>query len=356
MTLRSLLVAGACAVLGLFATGAAAAPPDTVIFATVSSFDRNYAPMFVARELGYFAKENIDVQVVNFEGATALLPQLAANRVTLGFPNAEPVILSRDVGKPSLPVKYFYNVLRSNTWEFAVPETSSIRTLRDLKGKRIGIFGLSSGNLPITKAILANAGLQESDYDLVPVGLGGPALLALESNKVDAMNLFEIFDDQAAASGLHLRLLPVPKRYDQFVSNGFAANVDTIRDHRDLLVRFARAIAKGTIACQSNFAGCMRTMWKYSPTQKPPNLSDADALKMSERAYYREVAHVSLAPRGHYGEYDPAMWAAFVKALHDGGGLSTDAVPIDSLFTNALIPDINAFDYAAVVRDAARLP
>jgi NitT/TauT family transport system substrate-binding protein len=330
---------------------------ETVVFGTVGAFDVNFAPMFVATELGYFAKEHIEIQLQNFGGATTLLPQIAAKRVTVGFPNPEPLIFSRDVGKPSLPVVLFYNVLRKDVWEFAVPDASPIRTLRDLKGKRIGVFGLNSGNIPITKAILAGVGLQDQrDYELVPVGLGAPAILALQTGKVDALNLFEMFDDQLAAAGTRVRLLPVPARYENLISNGFAANVDTVRDQPDLLIRFARAIAKGTVACQANFPGCMRTMWKYSPTQRPPNLSDEAALKQSMRINYRETIGVASAPRGHYGEYDPAMWRAYVDALHEGGSLSTSDIPIGSLYTNALIKQINAFDYDAVRRDAARLP
>jgi NitT/TauT family transport system substrate-binding protein len=353
MSLRSFIVTAVVAVLTI---GAAPAQSEPLIFGTVGAFDVNFAPMFAATQLGYFAKEHIEVQLVNFGGATTLLPQIASKRVDVGFPNPEPIIFSRDVGKPSLPVVLFYNVLRKDVWEFAVADASPIRSLRDLKRKRIGVFGLNSGNIPITKAILAGAGLQDQrDYELVPVGLGAPAILALQSGKVDALNLFEMFDDQLAAAGTRVRLLPVDKRYEGLVSNGFAANVDTVRDHPDLLIRFARAIAKGTIACQANFPGCMRTMWKLSPTQRPPNLADDAALKQSMRINYRETIGVATAPRGHYGEYDPAMWRAYVDALHDGGSLSTNDIPVNSIFTNALIKQINAFDYDAVRRDAARL-
>ena len=345
------------AIVAAFAFGAVPVGAEPVVFGTVGAFDQNFAPMFVATELGYFAKEHIELQVVNFGGATTLLPQIAEKRVDVGFPNPEPIIFSHDIGKTALPVVLFYNVLRSDVWEFAVPDASPIRALSDLKGKRIGVFGLNSGNIPITKTILAGAGLQEHrDYELVPVGLGGAAMLALQSGKVDALNLFQMFDDQLAAAGTRVRLLPVPKRYAGLVSNGFAANVDTLHVRPDLLVRFARAIAKGTIACQANFPGCMRTMWKYSPGQRPPNLSDDAALKQSMRINYRETLGVAAAPRGHYGEYDPAMWRAYVEALHDGGSLSTGDIPVDSLFTNALIRQINAFNYDAVRRDAARLP
>ena len=353
---RSLRTLVTAALISAFALGAAPANAEPVVFGTVGAFDVNFAPMFVATELGYFAKEHIELQVVNFGGAATLLPQIASKRVTVGFPNPEPIIFSHDPAKPAVPVTLFYNVLRKDVWEFAVPDASPIRTLRDLKGKRIGIFGLNSGNIPITKAILAGAGLQERDYELVTVGLGPSAILALQSGKVDALNLFEMFDDQLAVAGTTVRLLPVPKRYEGLVSNGFAANNDMLRDNPDLLVRFARAIAKGTIACQANFPGCMRAMWKLSPSQRPPNVSEDVALKQSMRINYRETIGVAAAPRGHYGEYDPAMWRAYVAALHDGGSLSTADIPVRSLFTNDLIKQINAFDYDAVVRDAKRLP
>ncbi len=325
-----------------------------VVFGTVGGLSLNYLPLFAAAELGYFKDEGITVQTIDFGGTATLLPQVAAGRVTVGFLNAEPVILSHDVDKTPLPLRFFYSVIRRNIWEFSVLASSNIHTLADLKGKNIGIFGLNSGNLPITRAILANAGLHENDYQLVPVGLGAGAYLALQSGKVDALNLFDTSNDELALLGTKVRIIPEPARYSALVSNGFIASNDTLRNDPDTLAKFARAITKAQIVCQVNRPACIRLMFREHPETKPRDLDGDAAIAYIQATSVRRQTTM-IAPRGHYGEYDPAMWRDFTEALHAGGMLSTTTVPADLIFTNALIPKINAFSYDSAVRDAQKL-
>jgi len=341
-----LLVAGSC--------GVPARADTEVIFGTVGGLNTSYLPLFVAQELGYFKEEGISVRAVDFGAAGTLLPQVAAGRVTVGFPNAEPVILSHDAGKTPLPVKFFYNVIRRNVWEFSVLASSNIHTLRDLKGKTIGIFSFAVGSLPITKAILANAGLSPSDYTLVPVGLGAASYLALQTGKIDALNLFDVSDDEMTALGTKVRILPEPPQYSGLLANGFIASDDMLKNDPDTLVKFARAITKAQVVCQVLRRACIRVMFRSAPQTKPSNLDGEAAVQYTEYIGTRR-ATTMIARRGHYGEYDPAVWNNFITALHAGGELSTTAIPIDQLFTNALIPKINAFDYDKIQRDVLKL-
>src|SRR5688500_1664640 len=82
-----------------------------------------------AEELGLFKEQGLKVNVVVFQGAGALLPQVASKRVTFGFPVAEPIISSYFNGKDPLPVRYFYNGVPSQTMEYAVLADSPIKTL-----------------------------------------------------------------------------------------------------------------------------------------------------------------------------------------------------------------------------------
>lgn len=336
--------------------GAKPIPADTpVVFGTVGGFSERFQPLFAAQQLGYFAAEGITVQTIDFGGSATLLPQVAAKRVTVGFPNPEPIILSHNPGKEPLPVTFFYNVIRRDVWEISVLASSDIHTLQDLKGKKIGIFGFNSGNIPITKAILLDAGLHDGDYELVPVGLGASANLALQTGKIDALNLFDVVDDQLNALGTKVRILPEPKKYTGLYSNGFVANNDVIKNDPSVLVKFARAITKGEVACDANPKGCIRLMFQLHPNTKPKNLEGDAALQFSEETNKRRAAAMS-APRGHYGEFDPQVWRNFIAALAAGGELKTTNIPIDELFTNKFVKEINNFDYQQVVKDAQKLP
>ena len=119
------------------------------------------APYAAAQELGLFKEQNLDVKLLVFQGAGALLPQVASKRVTFGYPVSEPVISSYFSGKNPLPLRYFYNGTPNQTLEYTVLADSPIKTLADLKDKKkIGVGALTWGTLPNSRAALRVAGLE----------------------------------------------------------------------------------------------------------------------------------------------------------------------------------------------------
>ena len=148
---RRLLLFALC----LWATAAGA--QQKVVFGLVSPLSVVNGQMLVAKHLGYLAEEGIEVETVAFNGTAVLLPQIVAKRVTVGFPNPDPLVISRQPGKDPLPLKFFYNVIRENVWEFAVLAGSPVRTLSDLKGRKIAVGALSFGNIPLTRAMFRAA-------------------------------------------------------------------------------------------------------------------------------------------------------------------------------------------------------
>ena len=113
MKVRLLLLA-----LGLWC--AAAGAQQKIVFGLVSPLTVVNGQLLVAKHLGYLAEEGIEVETVVFNGSAVLLPQIVTKRVTVGFPNPDPLVISRQPGKDPLPLKYVYNVIRENVWEFAV--------------------------------------------------------------------------------------------------------------------------------------------------------------------------------------------------------------------------------------------
>src|SRR5690606_23418836 len=123
------------------------------------------------------------------------------------------------------PVKFFYNVTRKYNWEIIVPADSDIKTIADLEGKTIGVGGLSWGNVPVTRAILQEAGIDPAtDVEIVPVGQGPSAVDAFRSGTIDALNQFDVVHSQIEADGFPIRRLDLPEKYLQLSGNSFAAN------------------------------------------------------------------------------------------------------------------------------------
>lgn len=333
---------------------------DKVILGLVSPLTVVNGQMLVAKHLGYLAEEGIEVETIVFNGSAVLLPQIVAKRVTVGFPNPDPLVISRQPGKDPLPLKFFYNVIRENVWEFAVLAGSPVKTLADLKGRKIGVGALTFGNIPLTRAMFKEIGLEVGrDIDLVPTGLGAPAFLALKDGRVDALNLFETLHTQLETQGTPLRRLRMPQKYLDLFSNGFIAHEDTIRANPKLLAAFGRAFAKATLVCNVNRPGCVRAAWKEDPALKPPGANEtkilADSVALLNARYDKYLAF----PKGElprWGEYPAGAWKNMVQVMAEGGQIANANIDPNTLYTNALVPAMNNFDPAAVLADARKLP
>jgi len=350
------LIAGLFAAIGMAAPAAAA---ETLVFGNVTTFSLSQAPIVVAGEMGLFAEEGLEVERIKLEGSAALIPQIAAGRVHIGYPNPDILIISRQPGRDHLPLKFFYNATRESAWEIVVPEASPIKAVADLKGTKLGVGALTWGNIPITKAILKNAGLTAgTDVELLPVGTGAPAFRALTSDQVAALNLFDVQHALLEQSGVAIRRLPLEKKFLDLFSNGFVAHEDLIANKPDAIKGFGRAMAKATVVCEARPDACVRMFWKAYPEQKPTQGTEAEQVANGVKAMRARFDKWVAFPAGErrYGEFPEQGWRDFVEVLHSVGQISTDKIDIASLYTGAFVADYNDFDAEAVRAAAMKLP
>ncbi len=325
----------------------------------VTNMTLSLAPLVAAQELGYFREEGMDVEVLEFKGTGTLVPQMVAKRVLIGYPNPDALIVSREPGKDYLPLKFFYNVTRESGWEFVVLEDSKIQTIKDLKGTNLGVGALTWGNIPITTALLAEHGIKVgSDIRMVPVGVGGPAFLALKNGSVDVLNLFDAQHATLEAQGVKIRRLDMGEKYQGLFSNGFIAHDDTIRDEPELLGKFGRAFSKGVVVCEVNPAYCVKTFWKHYPAQKPTAGTEEEKLQAGLTIMKSRTDKFSkfLPDEKHdYGAYSAQGWKNFITVLKDGGLIKDDNIDVNTLYTNSLVPQFNSFDVETVKKSAEAL-
>jgi NitT/TauT family transport system substrate-binding protein len=332
-----------------FVAGAA----ETVIFGTVTRITLGYAPIVAAAELGYFKEEDIDLQLREFVGTAVLMPQIATKQVTIGYPAADTLIITRQPGRDPLPAKFFYNAIRSSIWEFYVPEASPIKSMKDLKGKKIGIAALANGNVPITRALFKEMGFAEGkDYEFSTIGVGAPAFNALTTGQVDVYNTFDVNAAQMLASGFKVRKLEIPAKYRQLMSNGYVTHEDNIRTKPKMLAGFGRAATKGVIACDENPKWCVSNFWKHYPQTKPSQGTEeekmAAALQMLNARQKGNLDFGDVNDQRKFGLYSPDVWKSYVQVLHDGGQLSTTNIDTSTLYTNAFVDEFNKIDEAKV--------
>ena len=351
--MRNELAALLCGAAALGVAAPAASQDLTpVSVGQVTTMSLSLAPLVAGQELGFFEEEGLDVEILEFQGTGVLIPQMVSKRVLIGYPNPDALIVSREPGKDWLPLKFFYNNTRISGWEFVVLKDSEIQSIADLKGKRLGVGALTWGNIPITTALLEENDITVGeDIQLVPVGVGGPAFLALQNRNVDALNLFDSQHATLEAQGVDIRRLDMGEKYTSLFSNGFIAHEDTIEEQPEVLAGFGRAFAKATIVCDENPEYCVEAFWERYPNQRPSEGTEEEQLAAGVTimtARTKKFLTFNEGEEPQLGRFPAEGWENFVDVLHAGGQLSTTDIDVSTLYTNQFVDEFNSFDEEAI--------
>lgn len=165
-------------------------------------------PLFVAKDKGFFEQRGVSVELVRFSSSPDIGTALVTNDVQIGASIAYSVALSTESRDPGR-LKVF--IVDSETPEnylssFVVLPKSGIKSLQDLRGKKIGSF---PGPTAVTfgKMVLEKAGLNpETDLQFVEIDVA-THLSALEGGAVDALFTYEPTGTQAVMEKGAVKLL-----------------------------------------------------------------------------------------------------------------------------------------------------
>ena len=313
--------------------------------------------MAAAAELGLFKAENLEPEFVVFQGAGALLPQIATKQVLIGLPLTEPVLASYQPGNAPLPVVFFYNASPYNGMELAVLADGPVQTIADLRGKAVGVGAMTWGTLPQTRSLLRNNGLHPgSDVDIVAVGILGAGFNALRTGRVAALNFNENWNDMLEQQGTKLRRLPFPPAYRRMISNAFVANQDTLKTNPEVLARFGRVVTESLFICNANPRFCVEAFWRAHPESRPKEGDPAQVLADTVATVTKSSKKFLDDDTGkerEFGKFDLSIISDYVTAMQQSGEFASSDIPIDKLFSNALVPEFVKFDRAALL-DRAR--
>jgi NitT/TauT family transport system substrate-binding protein len=140
-----------------------------------------YLPLYVAADEGTFLKQGIQADVVEFRGGSDLIKAVVSGSVDLGVVSLAEITSGIDAGQP---LKAFYAGF--NIPDFDWYGTSSVRSLAEAKGKRIGITQYGSSTDFITRYALTVNGLDPTrDVQIIQAGPPATRLAALQAGQLD---------------------------------------------------------------------------------------------------------------------------------------------------------------------------
>lgn len=248
-------------------------------------------PLFVARQLGFFAGQGLSVEIVYTAGSVPQLSGLArgAYHLVQTAPdnvvhiNSNPSAFGLEPAiEPALRM-----LSGGSTGALRLYAQPAVTGFADLRGASLGVDNPGSGFALVLRDMLARNGLElDRDYRFVVAGGTSARLEALKHGTIAATILYLPFDLMAAEQGFRL-LAASPDYYPDYASLATAGTRDWIEAHTGVVIGYLVALRQAL-------------RWIYHPA----NAAAVQALIVQELAPDLSAA---LAERAYTAFVDPAV-------------------------------------------------
>lgn len=291
-----------------------------------------FYPLYVAQERGYLEEEGITLRIEPVDGSGATLQLLQAGQADVALPSPGPFLQAGQRGAELVSV---YTLYQSNVFSVQTLDDSEIDSLDDLRGETVGVGSLDGGETPFVRAALADAGLEEGDYELLAVGDGGTAALALRGGDVAAYSA--AFPDVAIMRlrGLELRDI-LSEEFRNFFDSLVVVDRTMVEEQPEVVEGLGRALAKATVWGMENQEETVEIAGEAFPEE----IEDGDFAL----ALLRETQSLFELPDeadDRWGYATPEAVDRYTTFLVEQGELEEE--PPDDVFVNDFVDAYNDF-------------
>ncbi|HEX9067324.1 MAG TPA: ABC transporter substrate-binding protein [Ktedonobacterales bacterium] len=209
-----------------------------------------YLPNMLAKQLGYFDAENLDVTLIDEASGQSSEDAVLAGQVDAGSGSYNHTIELQAAGK-NMECVVQLDVAPGEAEVVSTKASATITTPADLAGKKLGVTELGSGTQTLTQAILKKAGKDPNGASYVPVGAGNTFIAALQQGTIDAGMTTEPTISRIVSSGAGKVLVDLRSPQSTQAALGgnypficvFMSN-DFVSSHRDAVQRMVNAYVK----------------------------------------------------------------------------------------------------------------
>ena len=210
-------------------------------------------PLFVAIEMGWFAREGIAVELQATAGSMAQMTDLAHAKCEIAMTAFDNVVAYVE-GQGEAPIgaqPEFFAFLGSDNSFLSLVAQPDIASPADLRGRAISVDAATTGYAFALFDMLRQAGLEEGDYAIVKVGGMAQRFDDLRRAGNAATMLSTPYELLAQRAGLRV----LARLEDPYQGNVGAARRDWAKSNPDLLVAYIRVYIEAV-------------HWLYDPTNK----------------------------------------------------------------------------------------
>lgn len=237
---RSVAVLAAATLVGLGLPGAglAAAPAalEKVVVAGWSKPITEVTNLLVDEDKGFFKAKGLDLQYVPGAGGGDAIRNILTGQADLAFTDPGSFFSALEKGEK---LRAIYDIYPQNVFNVVSLKGRNITKPADLKGKKIGVYSLSSGTRQNLLVLLHQAGLRESDVTIVVTGLLNFA--PLMQGQVDATAATDTGLLVGRQKGLADVNVMEVRNYLNVSSDMFVVREETYQQKKELLRKFLAA-------------------------------------------------------------------------------------------------------------------
>lgn len=305
--------------------------------------------------LGYWKEAGYDVEIMPVGASLQAVQQMVAGNADFAQVNSSVVVQANT--QNDLPVR----AIMSNgviDWSISVDADGPIKSVKDLKGKTIGVFSLATGGIAFMNSYFRANGMDpKRDVELVPVGLGAPPVDALRTGKVQALLYWASATAALENAGLKLRQIIGDdwRSYPDFTLSTMQATIDK---DPELVAAIARGSAMATVFALANPDCARKLQWARYPSSKPSGADEATLIKWDMNTQQAQLDSLEDAFKLNggklWGNIDPTGFDRLQKFMLDAKQIDK-TIPSQKMIVSkpGFFEKINEFDVKAV-QDSAK--
>jgi NitT/TauT family transport system substrate-binding protein len=198
----------------------------------------------VGMEAKIFEQEGVEIEVTSFRGDAQLQQALAAGGIDVGL-GSGPGLGFRAKGAPAIGVAAMYGP--PVNLALVLPSDTPVKTIADLKGKRIGVTTLGSLTDWLVRELSRQQGWGSDGIKILALGQMQARLAAIQRGELDGMVIETATGYELEEAGKTRNFLLFGDIAKDFYTHVIFATDDMIDKRTDLLRRFLRGWFK-TIA------------------------------------------------------------------------------------------------------------
>lgn len=283
--------------------------------------------LWIAQELGLFAKHGIEMEVIYLRSSPLQMTALATGEVQFASSGGSPMLSAVSSGQDLKII-----AAPGNRLAYDLVVRPELKEPRDLRGKRFGVTNIGGTTWMAAYLTLEHLGLDATRDQIRINAIGNQTLLAqaVEAGNIDATLLDPFLSRRTKLKGMTI-LADLYRAKIPFMSTAFAVNGAFLRDNPGVVESVLKALleAQAVVTTPTNRNLVMQTMMHHMKLNDIASLEDGyqDMLVGFERKPYGVVDSLrniqrmmaTLNPKVMSAKVEDVIDNRFIRKLDESG-------------------------------------